>query len=147
MIEFRIAHKASQKAAIDAVLDLDLDGGHIVRIVSSGSKSARQRGYQWLLYRTIIKSGKGDSDTEDELDARCKYRARDIWFAEDDFLSELFAHVVINHPTQIQKFVHEYLHTEHLSTSQMAQYLTSIIQFYGRHIDLPRPEDMGLTES
>lgn len=147
MIEFRLVHRAAQKAAIDAILDLDLDGKHIVRIVTSGSKSARQRGYQWLLYRTIIKSGKGDADTEDELDARCKYRARDIFFEDDDFLSEMFAHVATNHPTQIEKFVREYMHTERLSTAEMAKYLDSIIKFYGRHIMLPRPEEIGLIDS
>lgn len=141
MIEFRIVHKAAQKAAIDAILDLDLDGSHTVRIVAKGSKSARQRGYQWTLYKAIIKSGKGDADTTEELDARVKYRARDIFFEEDDLLSDLFAHVVINYPTQLQKFISEYLHTERLSTAQMAQYLTSIIQYYGRDITLPHPED------
>ena len=134
-------HKASQEAAVEAVREITLDGSKIVKIVGSGTKSARQRRYLWLLYRTIIKSGKGDADTEEELDARVKYRARDLFFEDDDLLSDLFAHVVINHPDQIQKFVSEYLHTERLSVKKMAEYLDSIIKYYGRHVDLPRPED------
>ena len=144
MDSFRIVHKASQKAAIDAILDLDMDGSKTVKIVDSGSKSARQRSYQWLLLRTIASSGRGDADTAEELDARVKYRARDLFFEDDDLLSDLFAHVVVHYPDQIKKFVSEYLHTEKLSTKKMAEYLDSIIKYYGRDIDLPHPDDRGL---
>lgn len=146
MPSFRIITKLQQKAAVDAILDLDLDGKHTVKIVASGGKSARQRRYYWLLLRTIAKSGKGDADTAEELDLKNKYRFRDVFFQDNEMLSELFAHVVVSYPDQIKRFISEYVHTERLSKAEMANYLTNLIAYYGRHVDLPIPEEIGLLD-
>jgi hypothetical protein len=138
---YRIVHNASKSAVIAAINDIPMDGSKSVKIIDSGSKSARQRAYQWLLYNEIIKSGKGDADTAQELDLRVKYRARDLFFEDDDLLSDLFAYVGVTHPTQLHDFVSHYMHTEKLSTKMMAKYLDSIINYYGPHIPLPDPAD------
>ena len=141
MSEFRIVHEASKDAAVAAVREIPLDGSKIVKIVGSGSKTARQRNYMWLLFRAIEKAGKGDADTAFKLDLINKYRFRHIWFAEHERRADTFAYTVRNYPDEIQDAVAEQLHTELLSRKQMAEYLDSIIKHYGKHVDLPHPED------
>lgn len=146
MNEFRIIHEPSRKMAIDAILDLKFEDEKVVKILKSDSKTARQRRYYWLLLRTIIASGKGDADTPEELDVRNKYRFRQTWFQDDEFLSDLFAMWVISHPNDVHWFCEYHLHTEALNTKEMSEYLDSILTYYGSDIDLPHPEDMGLLD-
>ena len=147
MNSFRLSSGADMETILEALDDTPMDGEWVVSIDKRKSKkTARQRAYLWLLYNTIANSGKGDRESPYDVDLDCKYLFRNCWFQDDEELHRMFA-VIVNHsPDLVKKFCVENLHTEALNTKEMSEYLDSILTHYGREIDLPHPEDMGLLD-
>lgn len=147
MPSFRLASNEDMQRVLEALDEIPLDGSHVVKISDKkASKSERQRKYQWLLYNTIAKSGKGNRESAADVDLDCKYMFRNVWFQDDEDLHRMFALVVNNDMTLIKKFCKESLHTESLNTKEMGEYLDSILTHYGHDIVLPHPEDLQLLE-
>ena len=142
MDTYRLASESDLNIAQDALRDAPLDGSMVMAIKPRGSKSDRQRGLQWRLYRAIAKSGMGSSDTPEEVDLDCKWLFRNIWLADDDFRLAIYQYVCSEYPERKKEWVKNELHTEQLNVSQMSEFLTSIYNYYGAHgIELPTPED------
>ena len=153
MDSFRIVNKASQKAAIDAILDLDMDGSKTVKIIDSGSKRARQRGLQWVWYTYLAKLGIGGKheDTKDGVHLLCKYRfAVPILCRDDEFFGDLWGAWKQKHGEDKEAmlwFVDHQVSTEGFTTGQMAEYLTDMDHYYANHgIYLPPPNEKSLIE-
>lgn len=123
-----------------------LDGSTTVTISATGSKSARQRGLQHIWYDDIVMSGLGGQYEADEqiLDVYCKYRwgiriltAEPIGPNENDYLTDsylAYAKVNADDPEKMMWWTRQNIHTEAMSNSQMARFLTAIKEHYG--IDL-----------
>lgn len=144
---FRLSSGKDIEAILNALEICPLDGSHIVTIEKRKSKRSHlQNAYLWLLYSTIAKSGKGKHDVKEDVDAASKYLFRNIWFADDEFEHDLYQLWVSSHPHEIKWYCEHHLHTSALNTKQMAEYLDSILTYFGREIDLPHPEDLKLIE-
>jgi len=140
-----------QKEAINRVLELELGNKYKLTISNAGDKTSRQRGYQWRLYTDISKSGIGGEleETPNGVDLACKYRfALPIFMQDDDFFAELyemFRKAHDNDPDHLRWFVAHQVHTENFNTSQMAEYITMIINYYApKGCQLTDPAEYGL---
>jgi hypothetical protein len=132
---------------------ITLDGKTRVSIGSAGSKSVKQRSFEWLLYEAIAKSGKGGKheDEKNGVHLVCKYRfAVPIFIRDDSFFAELwtiYRQLYGADEERMLWMVSTQVHTEKLSVSQMAEYLTELINYYAlRGFELPQPEDKKLLE-
>lgn len=130
-----------------------LDGTVQVTIGNVGTKSARQRGYEWILYEAIAKSGKGGKheDEKNGVHLVCKYRfAVPIFIRDDSFFAELwtiYRQLYGSDEERMLWMVSTQVHTEKFSPSQMAEYLTELINYYtARGFELPQPDDHKLLE-
>ena len=132
----------------ECVNELPLDGKVQVLVRQTGSKSARQRGYQHgVVYPSIVKSGFGGEHEADEvvLDLACKFRwALPIMIRDDDYFAEaylLYSEKYRADPLRMRWWVKENVHTEQLTVPQMAEYLTAIIHYYTQHgVTIPEPD-------
>jgi hypothetical protein len=138
---------------ITRLKELPLDGKYKAVISDAGSKSGRQRGYEWVLYKFIAKSGTGGKheDTDNGVHLVCKYRfALPILLRDSDYFAEMWSiykQLYGNDVERMEWFVSEQVHTEKLSPSQMAEYLTELINYYtSRGLALPDPDDKKLLE-
>lgn len=137
------------REAIDKIVALETGSKYLVTISNAGDKTKKQRGYEWRLYTDIIKSGVGRNDTAEAEHIDCKWRfALPIFIRDDDFFSDLyFAYKELHgHDTERMRwFVANMVHTEKMNTSQMAEYLTMMINFYiPLGATLSDPKDYGL---
>ena len=130
---------------------IELDGHTTVTIGNTGSKSSRQRGYEWILYEAIAKSGKGGrhEDEKNGVHMVCKYRfAVPIFIRDDAFFAELwtiYRQLYGRDVERMEWYIDTQVHTEKLSTSQMAEYLTALIDYYSaKGFELPEPQDRNL---
>lgn len=137
--------------AISAITLLEIGNKYKVTISNAGDKTSRQRGYQWRLYTDISKSGIGGQheETPESVDLACKYRfALAIFMRDDDFFQELYDMFRKAHnddPEHLKWFVKTQVHTENFNTSQMAEYLTMIINYYApKGVELTDPAEYGL---
>jgi hypothetical protein len=147
---------SSQFILDNCILDISnrpLDGKTTVSIGDTGSKSSRQRGYEWILYEAIAKSGKGGKheDEKNGVHMVCKYRfAVPLFIRDDSFFAELwtiYRQLYGKDPERMEWYVAEFVHTERFNTSQMAEYLTELINYYtARGFELPEPSDKKLLE-
>ncbi len=135
------------------IADIELNGKTTVTIGDAGSKSARQRGYEWILYDAIAKSGKGGRHEDSKIGVHLisKYRfALPLMIRDDSNFAELWAiyrQLYSGDPIRIEWFIDTQVHTEKLNTSQMAEYLDEFIKHYtDLGFDLPDPEDKKLLE-
>ena len=122
-------------------------------ISNEGTKSAKQRGLQWIWYEDIVKAGIGGKHESDKNGVHlvCKY-----WFAvpilqrDDDFFAALYAGWRTNHKgdeAAILWFVDNHVSTEDLTVSQMAEYLTEIERHYlDKGVNLTSPQFRGLLD-
>lgn len=132
---------------------IELDGKTQVVISNTGSKSSRQRGYEWTLYEAIAKSGLGGKheDEKNGVHMVCKYRfAVPVFIRDDAFFAELwgvYRQLYEKDPERMEWYVAEFVHTEKFNSSQMAEYLTELINYYtARGFELPEPDDHKLLE-
>ena len=152
--KFTLSSELIRDNAISELSNIELDGKTQAVISNTGSKSSRQRGYEWILYEAIAKSGKGGKheDEKNGVHMVCKYRfAVPIFIRDDSFFAELwtiYRQLYGKDPERMEWYVAEFVHTEKLSTSQMAEYLTELINYYtARGFELPEPQDKKLLEA
>jgi hypothetical protein len=136
---------------MEQLFALPLDGTWAVVFHPVGSKSSRQRGLQHIWYDDILKSGIGGEHEsgKDILDLACKYRwGLPIMIRDDDNFAELYlaySKKYKSNPEKMTWFVKHNVHTEQFSQSQMAEFLTSIQNYYGieKGVNLTDPDQKG----
>lgn len=140
-----------QRKAVGRILELEVGSKYQVTIANAGSKTSRQRGYQWRLYTDISKSGLGgiDEETPNSVNIRCKREyAVPIFKRDDDFFRELFnayERKFSHDPVRMNWFFENMVHTEDFNTSQMAEYITMIINYYApKGVPLTDPSEYNL---
>jgi hypothetical protein len=135
---FYLKSLEAQKEAMGFLMGVILDGKVKVTFSDAGTKSAKQRGLQWMWHEDIAKSGKGGShfDTEDDVDLFMKYKfGRPIMIRDSDYFSDLWegwlsiVEAMEDKEERIKFFIRDHVRTEKFTTSQMAEYLTSIQKF------------------
>jgi len=153
-----IDSERNKSIALTAVAAIATDGKLAVKIIGSGSKSTRQRGLQWRLYTEIAALGIGGEhgDTKDGVHLTCKYKfAKPILTRDSGYFRYMWSGLTAvsaslppeKHKEYFHYLVDEHISTEKFTTSQMAEYLTDIYQYYaGKGIYLEHPEDRGLLE-
>jgi len=152
----RVFHLTSLDAISKAIEEIKLcpcDGKLKVTISDAGTKSARQRGLQWIWYGDIAKSGKGGRhcDTPEGVHLVCKYRfALPIFIRDNGYFSDLWSiwyAAYKRDEKRILFFIDREVSTEEFSTSQMAEYLTEIQKdCYSKEIVLTDPDFRGLLD-
>ncbi|MCP4501260.1 MAG: hypothetical protein GY822_14970 [Deltaproteobacteria bacterium] len=133
---------------------IELTGKPQVTIAQTATKSARQRGLQYLWYDDIVNSGIGGEreSTKESLDLACKWRwALPIWIRDDgDFASLflLYSNKYKGDPAKMKYFIAQHVHTEQFTTSQMAEFLDEIHKHYATDlgISLTDPADLIQTQ-
>lgn len=134
------------------IRSLPADGKLKVTISDASSKSARQRGLEWTWYTDVANSGVGGvhEDTKEGVHLVSKYRwALPIFIRDDEFFAELWTAWKANHEGDedaMRWFVDTQVHTEKMTTSQTAEYLTEFQRHYGQIVNLTDPQDRGLLE-
>jgi hypothetical protein len=129
------------------IFSIPTDGKTKVTIGPSGTKSARQRGLQYIWYKEISKAGIGGKheDTVEGVALVVKYRwVIPILCRDDEFFSDLYAmykNKWKNDPLRMRFFVDTQVHTESLNTSQMAEVLTEIQNHYSPLVNLTDPQE------
>jgi len=137
--------------ALGRIESLEVGNKYMITISNAGDKTRKQRGYQWRLYTDISKAGIGGEleETPQGVDLACKYRfALAIFMRDDSFFSELYDMFSKSHngdKEHLKWFVKHQVHTENFNTSQMAEYITMIINFYApKGVQLTDPSEYGL---
>ena len=134
------------------IKSLIADGKLQVTISNTGTKSAAQRGLDWMWNTDISSSGMGGEfeDTKENVHRVCKYRfAIPIFIRDDSFFADLYG-MYINlykgDADRMKWFVDRRVHTEEFNVSQMAEYLIDKQRFY-LNLGFPlRDPDLRLLE-
>lgn len=149
METFHLLNEDIRNNCIRSVLDQPL--GKVVKIVDAGSKSSRQRGYEWMLYKHIAKQGVGGKyeDSANGVHLVSKYRfCLPILLRDDEYFADIWKMYVTKYSGNndaLMHFVECFVHTEDLSTPQMAEYLTNLIDYYAsKEVYCPPPDDPKL---
>lgn len=135
---------------INRLVDIKCDGKIKVVISDAGSKSVRQRGLQWLWYTEVAAAGVGGrlESTKDGVHLYSKWRwAIPILIRDDEFFGEIFAawkQKWGSDPERMEWFVDNQVHTESMSTSQVAELLTEFERHYRPMVNLTNPDDLRL---
>lgn len=140
-------------SAVAFITKIIPDGSIKVTVSDAGSKSAKQRGLQWMWMDDISKAGIGGElgETKEGSHLACKYRfAIPIFIRDDEFFCDLYTAFVKRHEgdqERIRWFVDQYVSTEKFNVSQMAEYLTAIQHYYvNRGVNLTDPQFRGLLD-
>ena len=138
------------------LLETTLDGKTKVTFSDAGSKSAKQRGLQWMGYEDKARSGKGGrlGDTKENCHLEAKYRfAVPIFLRDDPFFADLYTRwceiceVAEDKAGRMLYFIDQHVSTEKFTTSQMAEFLTEFRNDCMRKgIELREPEFRGLLD-
>lgn len=133
-----------------------LDGKVKVTFSAAGSKSAKQRGLQWMGYEDKAKSGIGGrlSDTSENVHLVAKYRfAIPIFSRDDDYFADMYSGYrkrikgKADEEAKMWYFVDKHVSTEDFTVSQMAEFLTHFRNdCTAKGITLREPEFKGLLE-
>lgn len=137
---FNIINHEIRDNAIKFLMDMPVDGKHKVTFSNIGTKSDRQRGLNWRWNNEIAKSGIGQFDDANDVHREGKLNfAIPILLEEDDLFPHIlkrFEELVPGDPIycgefnpQWIKFLDRYVKTEDMTTSQVADYMTSF-QYY-----------------
>ena len=151
---FYLISETVRNNVLDAVRAATLDGKTKVSIGAAGSKSARQRGLQWIWYGDVSKSGIGGQleETPQGVSIRAKemFAMPLIWADTDKYegFLEIYSLVCVQHGGNDQfmyRFYDKYLHTEWFNTQEMAEFLTAFQIYYTNHgVNLSDPIDWKL---
>lgn len=143
-------HKVVDRV-VQRVLDIKPEDKLKVTISNEGTKSAKQRGLQWIWYEDISKAGIGGKheDCKSGVHLVCKFRyAVPIMQREDEFFAALYRGWLSKHKgdeTAILWFVDNHVSTEDFTVSQMAEYLTDMQRYYlSKGVNLTAPQFRGL---
>lgn len=139
--KFVLVNGIVRNNALKKISCAPLDGSFTLTISSTGDKSSRQRGLQWLWYRDVVLSGVGGNDEADStrLHLVSKYRwCLPILVRDDDQFAELWLDYFNKwrnpnkeaHKDRFEWFVDNHVSTERLNQSQMAEYLTAFKDHY-----------------
>jgi hypothetical protein len=150
---FSLASLNSKKAAKDYLEEVIPNGKIKVTFSNAGTKSAKQRGLQWLWYEDKAKSGKGGrlGDTKENCHLEAKYRfAVPILLRDDENFAGLYL-VYCNKyegdQVRMLYFIDQHVSTEKFSVSQMAEFLTEFKNCCIQDgIELREPEFKGLLD-
>lgn len=139
--------------ALNTIRKLVPDGTWKVTISKAGSKSVKQRGLQFMWYEDVAKSGIGGRYEDDKITVHlvCKFRfAVPIFCRDDDYFNELYSEFMRRNEGNEEKimwFIDNHVSTEKFDVAQMAEYLTSIHDYYiPRGAQLRNPEFQGLLD-
>ena len=153
---FSLASLESLKKAKVYLDEIIPDGKIKVVFSDAGSKSAKQRGLQWMGYEDKARSGKGGrlGDTKENCHLEAKYRfAVPIFLRDDPFFADLYSgwceicEVAEDKQRRILYFIDQHVSTEKFTTSQMAEFLTEFRNDCQRKgIELREPEFRGLLD-
>ncbi len=151
-----LINEAVKKAFLVDLYTKPLDGSITVTVSPTGSKSARQRGLQHIWYNDIVMSGLGGvyEANEDILDVYCKYKwgiriltTEQTGVNDDDYLTDSFLTYSKANGKDAKKMMwwtSQNIHTEDMSQSQMAQFLTAMKDHYDMMgVNLTDPDARG----
>ena len=147
---FRIVSDLIKSNVVSRIIELETDGKVEVVIRNSGKKSERQRGLQWAWNTDVSLAGIGGKheDTKNGVHLVSKYRwALPILTRDDPDFSLLYSMWLEKHGQDEERmlwFIDTQVHTESMTTSQMAEYLTDFQRYYGGMVNLSHPDDMNL---
>jgi hypothetical protein len=150
---FSLASLNSMKAA-KAFLEGIIPNGKIkVTFSDAGTKSAKQRGLQFMGYDDVVASGRGGKfdDTKENCHLAAKYRfAVPILLRDDSFFADLYkawCNKYEHSEEHMLYFVDKHVSTEKFNVSQMAEFLTEFRNDCIRKgIELREPEFKGLLD-
>ena len=148
--QYNLVSDSVKATVVNRLMELPSDGKVKVVISNAGDKSARQRGLQWRWYTEVAKAGVGGKheDTKEGVHLVSKYRwALPILLRDDEFFSEIYKAWKDKHGNDeeaMKWFVDVQVHTESLSSSQMAEFLTEFHRYYAPLVNLTNPDDLGL---
>ena len=118
-----------------------------VTIANIGTKSARQRGLDWMWNEDIAKAGIGGKyeDTKENVHIVCKGRfGIPILCRDDNFFSALYEGWRKNHPHDVEAimwFAEHHVSTEDFTVPQMAEYMTDKQHHYlSKGVNLTDPQ-------
>lgn len=148
--QYNLISDAVKANIISRLIELPSDGKVKVVISNAGDKSARQRGLQWKWYTETALAGIGGrhEDTKNGVHLVSKWRwALPILIRDDEFFAEIYLawhEKYADDEERMLWFVDTQVHTERMSTSQMAEFLTDYERHYGARVNLTDPRDFGL---
>jgi len=139
----------ARRMILQRISSLEINGGIKVTISDSMSKSARQRGLQWLWNTDVANSGYGSYDTKEDVHRAAKWKwAVPILIRDDPDFAELWPellHLYEKNPEIMKYIVDNFVSTEDKDFA-IHEYLTDFEQYYrGNGVDLCIPDD-GLLE-
>ena len=150
---YHVTSLQSLKNVITRITELDLTEAKKVTISDSGTKSSRQRGLQWIWYRDIANAGIGGKheDTKEGVHLVSKWRfgVRILQRDDSDFsdLCDVGTKKYGCDPVRMLWFVDQHVSTEIFTTSQMAEFLKEVQNYYLAHgVNLTNPAFRGLLD-
>ena len=144
---FTLINNAEKEKAIKFLQSLEANGKLKVVVSSAGTKTARQRGLQYMWYTDVAKAGIGGKheDTKEGVALLAKWRwAIPILIRDDEFFADLFAvyrDKWNDDEARMRYFIDVYVHTEQFNTSQMAEFLTEFQNHYSQLVNLTDPQE------
>ncbi|MDH3981304.1 MAG: hypothetical protein OES84_00210 [Kiritimatiellaceae bacterium] len=142
---FRLSTPEARENVIQRIKSDPCDGKTQVTIGPVGTKSARQRGLDWMWNTEIVAAGCWS--TKEEVHTYCKERfGLPILIRDDSFFAELYQAWIHEHnPDKKEWFIENMIHTEKFSKAQMSEYLREKQQYFIENdIYLTHPDDRGL---
>ena len=147
---------ANESVKVNACLrikDIIADGKTKVTISDAGSKSGKQRALNWLWNSEVAESGLGGKheDTKNGVHMVAKYRwAVPIFQRDDPLFADLYGIWVDLYgkdPERMMWFIDSQVHTEKMTVSQAAEFLTEYQRYYSNlGIMLTDPDDLKLLQ-
>ena len=149
--KYTLVNQQVKNNAIKRLAEIEPDGKVQVTFSGIGTKTARQRGLQFLWYTNVAESGMGGrhEETKDSVHRFAKFKfGLPILLREDEFFTALYNAWVSKYGDNREAmayFIDNHVHTEKFTVSQMAEYLTEFQHYYSSNdVPLANPDDMGL---
>lgn len=133
--------------------EIELNGKTKVVISDAGSKTARQRGLQWVWYGDVADSGMGGEheDTKEGVHRLSKWRwAVPILLRDDEEFAEIWPelHRMFRSDQEKMKYIVDHFVSTEGDGFDMGEYLTRFERHYTSHgITLSDPVDWKLLQS
>ncbi len=147
---YALVNSQVKKNVMNDIMDRPEDGTVQVTIAGIATKSSRQRGLQHIWYDDVVKLGLGGEheSSEELLDLACKYKwCLPLKIQSDGNFAEVYLGYCKKYKSNPEKmlwFVSAFVHTEQLSTNEMASFLTSFRNHYDEMgVNLTDPDEKG----
>jgi len=145
--KFILSSELIRDNALNRIKEIELNGKTTVTISDTGSKSARQRALNWVWNENVAESGFGGrhEDTKAGVHRLAKYRwALPILIRDKPNFADLYSvyrQLYEGDQEKMVYFIDEHIHTEHMSISQVAEFLSEFQNYYlGHGVALVDPE-------